>query len=304
MAERASQEVLDPADLLVAEDLELVAAHLVDGRAAGRNPSPLTGEGSEFHSHREYEPGDDLRRVNWRLWARTDRLYIREARAETNLGVHVLLDASTSMRPGNGPVTKWRYAARAAAAIALQASRALDAPSLTLFSDHVRAHLPPRGGRRHAEEIISELCATRPSGQTHLGTALREAAPLLTRRGIAAVISDFMDWSPEVVPALAELRHQGHEVCLIQILDPLEERLPESGAFIFHAGEEPGEERRVDGARARASHAAAVEAWLGSIGTAAEAEGLTWLRTNTTQPLGALFGQWMEVRKAHRGIRG
>jgi uncharacterized protein (DUF58 family) len=299
-----SPEIVDPADLLTAENLELVAAHLVDGRTAGRNLSPLTGEGSEFHSHREYEPGDDLRRVNWRLWARTDRLYIREARAETNLGVHVLLDSSTSMRPGNGTMTKWRYAARVGATIALQASRALDAPSLTLFSDHIRSHLPPRGGRRHAHDLISEISAYYPDGRTDLGLALREAAPLLTRRGIVAVISDFMDWSPQVVPALAELRHQGHEVCLIQILDPLEQRLPESGAFVFYAGEEPGEERRVDGARAREAHAAAVDVWLGEIGAAAAVEGLTWLRATTERPVGELFAEWMDIRKSRRGIRG
>lgn len=296
-------EILDPDALLATADLALVAAHLVDGNLFGRNPSSATGDGSEFHSHRAYQLGDDLRRINWRMWARSDRLLIRESRAETNLPLYVLIDCSDSMRPANRGRSKWDYAARIAAAIALQATRAMDSPSLTIFSDDVRAHLPPRGGNRALADFLAELSRHSPEGATNTARALGKITPLLGRRGIVVLLSDLMDWSADMLPAISNLRHLGHDVSVVQVLDPFEIALPEDGSFVFHATEEPGQQRVLSAKSANEDYKRTVSEWLHSIDSSLKRDGVSFLCASTDRPLHSLFSEWMYTSHSLRTLR-
>ena len=165
----------DPDLFLAIEDLDLVARTLVDGVLTGMHRSRNLGGGTEFYGYRDYIPGDDLRRVDWNLWARSDRLCTKVMRAETNMPVYVLLDASGSMRTAHGPCRKWSWASRAAAALVLCALRGRDPAGIVLLTDHVADFLPAKLGATQFPDTLALLERSQPAGRSDLLAALHEA---------------------------------------------------------------------------------------------------------------------------------
>ena len=188
-------DLLTPAELARLGGLELVAQRVVEGFIAGMHSSPFRGFSVEFAEHRMYQPGDDLRHVDWRMYGRSDRYYVKQFEEETNLRATILLDASASMgwssQPGRLPAKLW-YASRLAACIALLLQRQGDAVGLTVFDDVVRTRIRPRGGRRHWSEIARALEAAHAQGRTESGAPLREVASRLRRRGLVVLVSDLL----------------------------------------------------------------------------------------------------------------
>src|SRR5688572_2138398 len=183
---------LDPELLARVGSLELLARAVVEGFMSGLHRSPYTGFSTEFTEYRQYNPGDDLRYLDWRLLGRTDRYFIKKYRADTNTQCHLLIDTSNSMNYAHSSsVTKLQYAQFLAASLAYLLSRQQDAVGLVAFADKVHTHVPARNRTGHMRTIFGNLSMLQAGGETHLAESLHQLAEILTRRGIVVIISDF-----------------------------------------------------------------------------------------------------------------
>ena len=284
----------DPDVFLEIDDLELVGRGLAEAVWLGRHGGVRTGPGVEFHSHRAYQPGDDLRRINWALYARQRRLHVRESRQESRRPVHIIVDATASMAVANATHSKFHYAARAAAALAYIANGQGDAASLCLLQDRLAAALPPRTGSSQTAGICAALSATTPRGTSDLVRALGEARHICTQRGFIILISDFFDKEDALIVELAQLRAQGHDVLALQILDPMEVELPASGDYEFLDAED-GSRLKTSAEELRASHKKAVAEWRETLRTRSLAAGLRWQTTTTESPLAPILRAWLDA---------
>lgn len=211
---------LDPEVLARIGSLELLARAVVEGFMSGLHRSPFTGFSTEFTEYRQYNPGDDLRYLDWRLLARTDRYFIKKYRADTNTQCHLLIDTSASMRYAQaGKVSKLTYAKFLAASLAYLLNRQQDAVGLVAFGKHIYTHVPARSRTGHMRTIFGHLSLLEPGGETGLAESLHELAEILTRRGIVVIISDFYDSSDRLQAAFQHLRFRGHDVMAFQVLD-------------------------------------------------------------------------------------
>jgi uncharacterized protein (DUF58 family) len=211
---------LDPEALSRIGSLELLARAVVEGFIAGLHRSPFTGFSTEFTEYRQYNPGDDLRYLDWRLLGRTDRYFIKKYRADTNTQCHLLLDTSASMRYASaGRVTKFQYAQFLAAALAHLVARQQDAVGLVAFGADVHTHVPARNRTGHMRTIYGQLSLLEAGGETDLARALHQTAERLARRGIVVLISDFYSPPAQLSEAFQHLRFRGHDVIAFHILD-------------------------------------------------------------------------------------
>lgn len=228
----ASHKYLRPEDLAKLGAFEFAPKLLVEGYLSGRHRSRVRGSSVEFHDYRQYVPGDDLAMVDWRVYARTDRHYLRTFEQETNLECHLMLDSSASMGYG-GPITKLDYASFFTAALAYLVFRQRDRVSLLTFDEKIRSFLPPSGTSRHLNEMLHLLENNTPGSKTSLSVALRKAGPLLKRRGTLVIVSDFFDDPGAIFSALSIYLHRGFRVHLFHILDPTEMELPGEGLLSY-----------------------------------------------------------------------
>lgn len=240
----------DPAFFSRLESLELRARSIVEGFLTGLHRSPFVGFSVEFASHREYAAGDDPRYVNWKIFARQKRLYVKEFDAETNMNLYILLDVSGSMDCANGGCTKLHYGTALAAALSHLALKQRDAVGLTLFADSVVGHLAPRAKPHQLDEILRLVQSTTARPRSDAGRALQQAAELCRHRGMVVIISDLFDDLPAIVRGLEHLRFRNHEVVLFHLWDPWERDLPLTGNIRFHDLETGAElSTRVEGIR-------------------------------------------------------
>lgn len=246
----ADHEIVDPAFFSRLDNLELRAKSIVEGFMQGTHRSPFVGYSVEFATHREYAPGDDLRHVNWKLYARQKRLYVKEYDAETNMNLYIFLDVSNSMECASTGTTKLDYGSTLAAALAHMAIRQRDAVGLTLYADRLLGHLPPKAKPHYMEELLQLIatCEVRPPSDAK--RALQPAVAMAKHRGMVVIISDFFDDTESIISAIDNLRFRNHEVILFHILDPWERDLPEDGTVRFQ-DMETGEEivTRIEGIR-------------------------------------------------------
>jgi uncharacterized protein (DUF58 family) len=228
-----TRELVDPAFFSRLESIQLRARSIVEGFLHGLHRSPYVGFSVEFSSHREYVPGDDLRHVNWKVFARHRRLYVKQYDAETNMNVYILLDVSGSMECANTGRSKLHYGSALAAALAHLALKQRDAVGLTLFADSVVAHLAPRAKPHQLDDLLQMIASSRARPISDASRALHEAAELATRRGMVVIISDLFDEIPAIVKGLEHLRFKNHEVLILHVLDPWERDLPLEGNIRF-----------------------------------------------------------------------
>jgi uncharacterized protein (DUF58 family) len=216
----APTRFLDPELLARVGSLELLARTVVEGFMSGLHRSPFTGFSTEFTEYRQYNPGDDLRYLDWRLLARTDRYFIKKYRADTNTQCHLLIDTSASMNYAHASsVTKLQYAQFLAASLAYLLNRQQDAVGLVGFADKVHTHVPARNRTGHMRTIFGNLSLMQPGGETDLAASLHQLAEILTRRGIVVVISDFYDQPDRLGESFQHLRFKGHDTVAFQVLD-------------------------------------------------------------------------------------
>ncbi len=280
--------VTTAAELSTLRDLELVARTTVEGLRHGLHRSPFHGYSAEFTQYRHYRPGDDLRYVDWKRFARTDRFYTRQFRETTNLAALFVLDVSLSMDYGG----KFALAQRMAAVLGTLVLDQGDAAGLLSVSDTVH-YLPPRSGHRHLTLFLRELATHRPRGATPFAAALARAGLLLTRRGLVIAVSDFYD--AEVVVALRRLARMGHEVVAAQALDVDELALPELGAVEF-VDSETGRTVVVESGAAAPGYAARVHAWLRRLDADLRRDGFDYLRVTTGDNLERSLRRFLVAR--------
>ena len=229
----AIHDLIDPAAISTLDDLELIARGVVEGFVHGLHTSPYVGFSIEFASHREYMPGDDLRYLNWKLFGRHDKLYVKQFDAETNLEMHVVLDVSGSMTAGEDKLTKLRYASMLAVSLAHLATKQRDAVGLTLFADRVIEHLKPRANPDQLMTILHTIARVQEHRPADSSRVLHEVAELMPRRGLVVVISDFYFEVEELLAGLSHIRHFGHDLLLFHVLEPLERNLEVTGSIRF-----------------------------------------------------------------------
>lgn len=224
---RTTDTVIDSSGLALAARLDLVARTAVTGLLSGLHPSPFFGSSVEYADHRPYTPSDELRMVDWKLLAKTDRLFVKLHEDQTNTRVTVILDASRSMdfSGGEGP-TKFEYGRFLAASLCHLALRQNDAAGIATFDHAVRAFVPPRSAGRHFHAILETLAAATPGTDTSLGAVLREVASRLPRRGIVVLVSDLLDDPDALGTGLGLLRHRRHDLIVLHLVDPAERTFP------------------------------------------------------------------------------
>jgi len=229
-------DLVDPATLAQLGGVEFIAREVVAGFIMGLHRSPHRGFSAEFAELRAYQAGDDLRYIDWRMYGRSDRYYVKQFEEETNLRAYLLLDVSESMGwssdPGTLPTKLW-YAKHLAASLALILLRQGDAVGLAAFHDRVIDRVHARGGRRQWYEILRRLDALPAGGRTSAESALRELAVRLRRQGLVILVSDLLVARAETLTALKFLRHHGHEVLVLHLLDPGERELPATSEARF-----------------------------------------------------------------------
>ncbi|HET7698483.1 MAG TPA: DUF58 domain-containing protein [Vicinamibacterales bacterium] len=276
---------LDPAALAAIGDLELVSKRIVDGTISGLHRSPFHGYSAEFSQYRHYRPGDDLKYIDWKLFARTDRLYTKQFRETTNLVCQIALDVSASMGyAAAGGVTKLDYARLLASALAYLISRQGDAVGLVTYADDLRQYLPSRGGQAHLHSLLLALGRSTAGGGTNSAPALARTIDLLKRRGLLVVISDLYDERPDVERALMRASHIGHDVIVFHVLTRDEVALP----FRDDVQVEDPETGRIvlsNGRAAATAYREAISGFLERWRTRAATYGVDYVRLFTDQPL-------------------
>ena len=282
-AEREAISPLDPQVLARLKGLKLQVARVVEGVLAGLHRSSRHGESVDFAEHKEYAPGDDPRRMDWRLLARSDRYYVKKYEAEVNLRAVLALDLSASMGYGSGSFTKAAYAALLLASLATILLRQGDAVGLSLqFGSHP-VYIPPRGRPDHLNNIVAAIEAARPMGPTHLREVTRRYAESIGRRGMLVLFSDLFDPDPEMLASLKMLAARGHEVLVFHVLDGDEIDFPFEDPTVFESLED---ERSllVFPRQLRDAYMQEMRAFLDTTRRALSEGGLTYELVRTDEP--------------------
>jgi uncharacterized protein (DUF58 family) len=217
---------------------------IVEGAFAGMHQNPHAGSSIEFSEHKEYAPGDDIRRIDWRAAARSDRTYIKRFEDETEMRTFLLVDSSASMGYGRKGVTKLTYASYLAAALAYLLAQQGDPAGLMLFDEKTRQYLPPRTRAGHIRDLLVALEAAYPAGRTEPGRALAEIGEIADRRSLVVLFSDLLDAPADLSDRLRQVRSRGNDVVLFHVLDPDEVDLPFDDVTDFE-GLEPEDARRL-----------------------------------------------------------
>ena len=279
-----TQQLLDPAFFSRLDSIELRSRGIVEGFLQGLHRSPFIGYSVEFASHREYVPGDDLRHVNWKLYARQKRLYVKEFDAETNLNLYLLLDVSGSMECANSGISKLTYGSALAGALAHLALKQRDAVGLTLFADEIINHLDPKARPQQLEEVHRTIAGCQSHPPSNAGRALQQAAELAKHRGLVVVISDLFDDLDGILRGLEHFRFRQHEVLLFHLFDPWERRLPKEGRIQF-VDLETGEEVTTDVEGMWEGYQTRVDAWCDQIETECLNRGIDRVELTTDEPV-------------------
>ena len=291
----------DPTELAKAGGLALVARRVVEGYLAGIHRSPFKGFSVEFAEHRQYYPGDEIRRIDWRAFGKTDRYFVKEYEDETNLKAMLVVDASGSMGyRGAQKLSKFEYAQQVAASLAYLLLGQLDAVGLLTHDTAARAMVPPKTSSKHLLRILQTLEATKVGGETSLGEVWDGIAGRhLLRRGLVVLLSDVFDGIEPLTRALRHLRYRNHEVLLFQILAPEELDFPFRNPTRFRSVERAGDDKLVDARRLRevylknfAEHAAALK-------RVAEELRIDHQVVRTDQPVDRVLGAYLARRRRY-----
>ena len=293
----AAAKSLDPAILDRLSSLSLVARTVVEGFMAGQHRSSHLGSSVEFAQHREYSLGDELRRVDWRVFGRSDRLVVKQFVEEENLVCHLLLDASESMAYGSLAWTKLDYARWCAAALAHLVLSSRDTAGLVVFDEAYRAKVPPGNGAMQRKAILDALEVASASGRTSVGSVLKWVAPKLKRRGIVCLFSDFFDEPAEILAGIRLLRSGGHEPILFQILDPEEVSFGFESLLRLEGLEGTGVQK-IDPRTIRQAYLEEIERHNTELARAARSLSVDFVQLRTSTPLEAALSTYLAHRMA------
>ena len=295
MAEEG-QKLLDAEAIASAEALGIHARFVVEGYMAGEHRSPFHGFAIEFAQHREYSPGDDVRHLDWKVQARTERFYIKQYEQETNFVANILVDGSESMKYGSGDITKFEFAKVMAACLSYLVINQRDAVALGIFDDDLKEYVPRSDNRNTLFEIMSRLAAYQPVGETNLAEVLHGMARKVKRRGIFVVISDFFDDEEALLEGVQHLRFGGHEVVLMQVLDPQEIEFDFDGLVQFE-GLENIPELKTRPSEIRKSYLTEMEAFRKRLRQSCERNDCHFASVNTGDSMREVLASYLAFRR-------
>ena len=302
----AAEPLHTPADLARIDSFELRARAVVEGFITGLHKSPFHGFSVEFAEHRAYNPGDELRHVDWKVFARKERLFVKQYEEETNLRHFVVLDTSASMRyAGSASVSKLHYGATLGGALHVLMARQRDATGLVTFDAGVRTLVPPKSTRGHVRALLAQLAAAAAAPpdatETTAAVALHDVAERLPRRALVCVVSDLFDTAAgldETARALQHLRHRGHEVLLLHVLDDATERrfeVPDTAVRLRDL--ESGEERTLLPGQIREGYRAAADAFVEALRRRCRETGVDYVPLDTARPYDEALRAYLDKRR-------
>jgi uncharacterized protein (DUF58 family) len=275
---------------------------VVEGFLIGLHHSPYHGLSHEFAEHRPYIAGDEFRRVDWRVFGRTDRLFVKEFDEETNVTVRLLFDVSGSLAYSPRDVSKIEYGRYLLAALGYLAIRQNDRVGLVCFDEEVRERIAARGGRRQLHAILAALERVQAGGETRVGETLLREASQWKRRGIVVLVSDLYDKRESIVDAVARVRRVGHDVIVFRLLDRTERLFEQRGTFEFH-DLETGESMIVDTDRVRKGYLKLITEQRTYFRREFERTGAEYVELDTSAPLDKALATFLRRRQA-RWVRG
>lgn len=290
---------LNPEILARIMSLGLRAQRVVEGSISGLHRSPLHGVSVEFANYREYAPGDDLKRLDWRAYARSNKFHIKLYEEESDLRATLLLDASASMRYGRGAMTKFQYAATLTASLAAMLIRQRDAVGLAVFDEAEQSWLRPVATQAQLAKIIDILEKAQPDRKTDLSAVMGKIASQIKRRGMVVIISDLLTDLDGFYDGLSRLQHDGHEIVIFQILDPDEIELPFQDSVLFRdiEGGASAEQLFAEPWAFRKAYKAAMETFIGEVDTRCRLAGIDHLLLRTSDDLGLAMSHYLHSRQ-------
>ncbi|MCA9081534.1 MAG: DUF58 domain-containing protein [Planctomycetaceae bacterium] len=275
--------------------LEIQARNVVEGFLSGQHRSPYFGQSIEFVQHREYVPGDDVRRIDWKAWSKTDKYYVKQYEEETNLRTTILADVSESMQFGSGSTTKYDYACSLAAALTYLLLRQQDAVSLVAFDDAIRGLAPSRSRQTHLGTILSVLAQQEQVRKTDMYGILRTVADEKSQKGMVVLISDLFAPRDSLFKGLRLLRQRGHDVLIFHVLDDQELNFEYSGTTKFVGLEATGD-LVCDPRSLRDGYQAAMQEFLDETRRRCARNVIDYRTIATSEPLDAVLRQYMNYR--------
>ena len=285
--------------------LDLRARQVVEGFISGMHRSPFFGHSVEFVQHREYVPGDDIRHLDWKVWSKTDRFFVKQFEEETNLRATLVVDVSESMHYGNGPLNKYAYACTIAACLGYLLLRQQDAVGCITFDDDVRQIVPARSAQTHIDAIVNALHVSHPAQKTDLHAILRRVTESISARGMIILVSDLLADREPLFKGLQMLRHRRHDVLLFHVLDDDELTFPFGGTTRFEGMEELPN-LLCDPRALRDGYLEALGEYLVEVRRGCARLGIDYAQVKTSDYLDAVLTKFLRFRmsfKAHAKAR-
>jgi len=296
MTTNSGYRYLEPQALARVKNLQLVARGVVEGALSGLHASPYKGFSVEFAEHREYTSGDDPRHLDYKMLARTERLYIKQYEEETNMRVQILLDTSGSMGYAyDASFTKYDYGAYLTAVLSYLMTRQQDSVGLTTFDSQVRLDMPGRSSPRHFNEMMHQLEGITPGNETDLAEVLHKLANRFKRRCLIVLVSDLYGEPEAVMRALHHFHHRRHEVILFHVLDKAEIDFPFNDLISFH-DMETDERIQVDPAYVRDAYKAEIEAFIEQYRRGCAEAGIDYVLADTSTPYAFMLARYIAKR--------
>ena len=282
--------------------LELRARHIVEGLLSGMHRSPFFGQSVEFLQHRQYAPGDDLRHVDWKVWAKQDRLYVKQFEEETNLRCQLIVDVSKSMQYGSGALNKYEYASTVACCLAYLLLKQQDSVGCIAFDETIRARTPMRSTQAHLSTIVKALETSEPAGKTDPASIVREIAETQPRRGMVVMISDLFGDVDAMLRGFRMLRQRGHDVVVLHLLDDDELDFPFDNPVRFEGLELP-DSLSCNPRALREGYLQSLRAFLQRLRHGCARDAVEYHLLRTSEPLdaalAAILSHRMAVNRAH-----
>jgi len=293
------QKYFDPQTLAKLHGLELRARHIVEGYISGVHRSPYHGFSVEFAEHREYVAGDDTRHIDWKVWGKTDKYYLKQYEEETNLTCYLALDVSESMRfkSDAAAMSKLEYAQSVAAALAYLVLQQQDSVGLVTFDREIRALVRASGNPSHLKQLLHVMDAAAPERKTATGPIFHDLAERLKRRGVVVILSDLFDNVPTMLAGLKHLRHRRHDVIVLHTLDPAELDFPFRQTTLFK-GLEQLPEVLTDPRALRKAYLTEFNRFLHDVRLGCRAHRIDYLQLRTDQPLDTALSVYLSSRMA------
>jgi uncharacterized protein (DUF58 family) len=287
---------LDPEVISKLASMDIKARLVVEGFVTGLHKSPYKGFSVEFAEHRQYMEGDPIKHIDWKVYAKTDRFYIKEFEEETNLKAYILLDVSGSMGFKSNGISKLEYGSYLAASLSYLMLKQQDSVGLLLFDDKIREYIPPRSSPIHLHILFNSLQNARAEKETNLGRILHELANRIRRRGLVILISDLFDEPMSIIPGLKHFRHKKHEVVVFHVLDPSEVEFPFRGTANFK-DMETGETIPTDAWRIREEYTSLADNWIREFKRQCAESRVDYVSMLTSTPFDRALFSYLEKRK-------